>query len=377
MSTRRIVVKLGTSTLTDGSTNLSRARMVDLARQMVRLKEMGHEIVLVSSGAIAAGRELLSDPALSRSIPAKQMLSAVGQPQLMDTWGQMFSIYGVFVAQVLLTRADLSERRRYLNARNTLWALLQQGVVPIINENDAVATEEIRVGDNDNLSALVANLIHADELILLTDQDGLFDKDPRRFTDALLIPQIEDEELPEAVREAAGGSGRMGVGGMRTKLQAADLARRAGASVRIARGSRPDVLLEIAAGDPIGTYFSPIASPPESFKRFVLSCAVEGVLRIDFGAAAALGRNGSLLPSGLIGVEGAFDRGASVSIHGPKDGEMARGLSNYSADDCERLVGAHSREIDTRLGYHYSDEIVHRSNLILLKPQRSTAKTTP
>src|SRR5512134_2077444 len=225
----RLVIKLGTAILTDGAPRLSPPRLVDLVRQMSALHGAGSEVILVSSGAMAAGREALGHPQLPKEIPAKQMLAAVGQPRLMALYEQLFGLYGVVVAQVLLTRADLAHRRRYLNARNTLSALLARRVIPIVNENDTVATEEIRLGDNDNLSALVSNLIEADLLILLTDQPGLFTADPRRDPAARLIEEVDGPDIPEEVWSAARGTASgLGTGGMLTKVQAADLARRSG-----------------------------------------------------------------------------------------------------------------------------------------------------
>ncbi|HUF37444.1 MAG TPA: glutamate 5-kinase [Anaerolineales bacterium] len=361
-----LVIKLGTSTLTGGTPNLSRPRMADLARQIAELHQRGRRVVLVSSGAIAAGRELLGDPDLPRSIPAKQMLAAVGQPRLMERWTGLFGIYGLFAAQVLLTRADLDARPRFLNARSTLWALLGRGVLPVINENDTVATEEIRVGDNDNLSALVANLVHADRLILLTDRDGLFTADPHRDPNAALIERVDGGEIPPELWAAAGGSGRLGVGGMRTKLEAAELARRSGASVVIARGDLPDVLLRLDSGEQLGTLFTPTLSPPESFKRFVLSGVAAGALTVDRGAAEALHRGGSLLPPGIVRVDGVFGRGAAVRVLDPQGVEIARGLAGYTGEDCARLAGLQSREIEAALGYYYGDEVIHRDNLVVL-----------
>lgn len=362
----RLVIKLGTSTLTDGTSHLSLPRMVDLVRQLNELITQGHEIILVSSGAMAAGKEHLNFPQLPRSIPAKQMLSAVGQPQLMARWGEFFGIFDRLTAQVLLTRSDLRSRRRYLNARNALLALIQQGVVPIINENDTVATEEIRVGDNDNLSALVSNLIDADLLMLLTDQEGLFDADPRQNPDAQLVRHVQTPHIPDDLWAVAGGGGKLGTGGMHTKLQAADLARRSGAEVVIARGSAPDIILDIAAGKPCGTRFSPVSDAAESFKRYILSGGEAGQIVIDDGAARALRRGGSLLPAGVTSVTGDFIRGETVEVTNPNTGEIARGLVNYHATDCQALAGHHSDEIITILGYHYGEEIIHRNNLVLV-----------
>lgn len=362
----RIVIKLGTSTLTGGTPRLALPRLADLARQMARLRTDGHEIVLVSSGAMAAGSEMLGFPQLPRAIPAKQMLSAVGQPRLMDVWGRMFGIYSIPVAQVLLTRDDLRARTRYLNARNALWALLQQGVLPVINENDTVATEEIRVGDNDNLSALVANLIAADDLYLLTDQEGLLTTDPRKNARADLVRLIDSPEIPEAIWNAAGGGGNLGVGGMQTKVQAADLARRSGVRVVITRGDLPDVLLRLAGGERIGTHFLSLGSSLESFKRYLLAGGYQGTLVLDPGAVAAISSGGSLLPAGLKRVDGDFERGETVLLVGPQGKQAARGLVNYAGRDCAALCGLQSAEIEGRLGYYYGDEIVHRDNMVLL-----------
>jgi len=363
---KRVVVKLGTSTLTDGQPGLSLPRMADLVRQMSALIENGCELILVSSGAIASGREHLDFPHFPKAMPAKQMLAAVGQPHLMDRWGQLFGIYSLAVAQVLLTREDLRSRRRYLNARNTLLALLGQGILPIVNENDTVATEEIRVGDNDNLSALVANLIDADLLILLTDQDGLFTADPRLDPSARIVGLVDTPEIAPALWAAAGGSGEQGVGGMVTKLQAADLARRSGAAVVIAAGAAPEILPRIAAGEAVGTRFTATVTAVESRKRFILSGKGEGELIVDLGAAQALQHGSSLLPAGLQQVRGEFGRGESVTVCTADGRQIARGLVDYCAQDCMKLCGCHSDEIEIRLGHFYGDEIIHRNNLVLL-----------
>ncbi len=365
----RIVIKLGASTLTAGTLNLSMPRLVDLARQISELYATGLELALVSSGAIAVGREALHFPQLPKDIPAKQMLAAIGQPRLMARYEQLFGFYGLTAAQVLLTRADLADRRRYLNARNTLQALLAQRVIPIINENDTVATEEIRVGDNDNLSALVANLIEADLLILLTDQDGLYTADPRLDPFAELAPLIDADEIPAALWQAAGGTaGGLGTGGMLTKLQAADLARRSGATVVIARGGDPQTLADIVAGKPAGTRFLPVSSQVESRKRYILAGSrTEGRLDVDAGAVQALRRGGSLLPVGVVGVSGSFERGDRVRVVGPLGREIARGLVNYTADDVQNILGRRSDEIETLLGFAYGDEVIHRNNMVLLE----------
>jgi glutamate 5-kinase len=365
---QRIVVKLGTSTLTAGTPHLSPPRMVELVRQMAALHAAGSSLVIVSSGAIAAGRECLQYPQLPKDIPAKQMLAAVGQPRLMAMYAQLFNLYGLTVAQVLLTRTDLDNRSRYLNSRNTLAALLRQRVIPIVNENDTVATEEIRVGDNDNLSALVANLIEADLLVLLTDQPGLFTADPRRDPSARLISTVDDPHIPAELWQAASGTaGGLGTGGMLTKLQAASLARRSGAAVVIARGNDPDVLIRLAAGETTGTRFQPLATAVESRKRYLLAGGhPAGRLSIDAGAANALQNGGSLLAVGVLSVAGEFKRGDTVRVIDPSGREVASGLVNYASGDLERIRGHHSEEIEQLLGYAYGDEVIHRNDMVLL-----------
>ena len=372
---RRLVVKLGTSTLTAGTPHLSAPRLGELVRQMSELCAAGCEVIVVSSGSMAAGREALSFPALPKEIPAKQMLSAVGQPRLMAHYEKIFALYDRTVAQVLLTRDDLSRRRSYLNARNTLRALLDQKVVPIVNENDAVTTEEIRVGDNDNLSALVANLIDADLLLMLTDQPGVFTADPRRDPQATLFTEISSAEIPEEMWRAAGQTGdTLGTGGMVTKLQAADLARRSGATVVVTRGSDPDVILKAARGEAVGTRFPALVTTLESRKRFILSGADgAGGIQIDAGAARALLSGSSLLPVGITSVSGEFDRGDTVSVRDSNGRELARGLASYQADELAKITGRQSWEIESILGYAYGEEVIHRDQLVLLTHQQEEA----
>jgi glutamate 5-kinase len=368
MAYQRIVVKLGTSTLTAGTTHLSMPRLVDLARQSAALRGRDAELILVTSGAMAAGRERLGFPQLPKGLPAKQMLAAIGQPRLMALYEEVFGLYALTIAQVLLTRADLADRRRYLNSRNTLTALLGHGAIPIINENDTVATEEIRVGDNDNLSALVANLIDADLLLLLTDQVGLYTADPRSDPNAVLVNEVSEPEIPKALWEAAKGTdGGLGTGGMLTKLQAADLARRSGTTVIIAAGDTPDVLLRAAAGETVGTRFLPVASSIESRKRYILAGGrPSDAVRIDTGAAQALARGSSLLPVGVIAVEGSFERGDSIRVLNPSGREIARGIANYGSNELARIIGKKSDEIEAILGFNFGDEVIHRNDLVIL-----------
>ncbi len=360
-----IVIKLGTSVLTAGSKRLSRRRMLEIVRQTAQLHETGHRVVLVSSGAIAAGREALNYPDLERSVPAKQMLAAVGQGRLMGIYTELFSLFDINVGQVLLTRDDLSNRTRYLNARDTLLTLLVQRIVPIVNENDTIATEEIKVGDNDNLSALVSNLLDADLLILLTDQLGLFSADPRTRPDAELISRVE--RIDDSIFALAGGASTgLGTGGMITKLQAAQLAGHSGTTTVIAAGALPDVLLDIAAGRPIGTTFPPPTAYRESRKRWLVSEKPQGAIRIDEGAVRKLRHNGaSLLPVGITGVDGDFERGASVQVLAPEGKAVATGMVNYGSDEIQQLIGVKSAQIAAALGYTYGDEVIHRDNLVV------------
>jgi glutamate 5-kinase len=368
MTFQRLVVKCGTSTLTGGTAYLSPPRLVELAQQAAQLRATATEMIVVSSGAVAAGRERLGLKQLPKDLPVKQMLSAIGQPRLMALYEQIFGLYGLTIAQILLTRSDLADRRRYLNSRNTLTALLEHGIIPIVNENDTVATEEIRVGDNDNLSALVANLIDADLLVLLTDQAGLYTADPSLDPTAHLVTGVIEPDIPAALWQAAGGTANgLGTGGMITKLQAADLARRSGTTVVIASGSEPNVLTRLVAGEKIGTWFQPVVTSIESRKRYILAGGrASGSVSIDDGAAKALRHGSSLLPVGVTSIEGTFERGDTIQVLNALGRERARGMTNYSSGELARLRGHQSVEIETILGYTYGDEVIHRNNLVVL-----------
>lgn len=365
---QRVVIKLGTSTLTAGTEHLSPPHLVDLVRQMAKIHNQGADLILVSSGAIAVGRQRLDFPQLPKDIPGKQMLASVGQPRLMAMYEQMFGFYGLMIAQVLLTRIDLSMRTSYLNSRNTLEALLAKRVIPIVNENDTVGTEEIRVGDNDNLSAMVATLSESDLLMLITDQEGLLTGDPKQNPDTQLIREVSGQEIPEEIWRAAGGStNEMGTGGMISKLQAADLARRSGARVVIAHGSEADILLRIYAGETVGTQFHPITTALEGRKRYILAQGPSiSALLVDQGAADALRKGGSLLPVGIQEIEGEFERGDAVSILDLNRREIARGLVNYTSADLGRIRGKQSNLIEEILGFIYNEEVIHRNNMVLL-----------
>ncbi len=364
---RRIVVKVGTSTLTAGSGRLNPPRMVDLVRQLLLLRQAGADVVLVSSGAQQAGRERLNYPQGPKSIPFRQMLAAVGQGRLMHLWEQYFELYDLIVAQILLTREDIEDRHRYLNVRDTFESLLQHGIVPIVNENDAVATDEIKVGENDSLAAMVANLIEADLLILLTDIDGLYTADPNVDPQAQLIRRVEriDAQIYEL---ASGSKSGLGTGGMYTKILAAEIATRSGTSVVIANGGRENVLAGVWEGDIPATWFPARITPAEGRKRWLLAQAVvAGQVKVDEGAERAIVHSGkSLLPVGIIEAHGDFERGAIISVRNRAGVEIAKGLGNYSAHDLRRILGQRSGEIADILGYDYGPEFIHRDKMVLV-----------
>jgi len=362
---KRIIVKVGTSTLTAGTPRLNPRRMLEIAQQIVQLRESGMEVVLVSSGAQAAGRERLGYETSPKPLPYKQMLAAVGQTHLMLAWEQVFRMFDVHVAQVLLTRADITDRHRYLNARDALTMILSQGIVPVINENDAVTTEEIRVGDNDNLSARVANLINADLLIILTDQRGLFTADPRKDPNAQLIedvPRITDE-----VKALAGGTRTgLGTGGMATKLQAAELATRSGTAVVIAQGTRANVIVDAAQGLSVGTRFAAQVDEVEGRLRWILIEQVQGHIQVDDGAAKAVRNGKSLLLVGVRAVTGNFERSEIISVRDSANIEIARGVTRYNAADAQRIAGKRSVDIEAILGFDYGPVLIHADDLVLL-----------
>lgn len=364
-----LVIKLGTSTLTQGTKQLSRRYMVELARQIVHLREQGKQIVLVTSGAVAAGRELLGHPTVERYWPSKQMFASVGQGRLMQIWADLFGLFNVNVGQLLLTRGDFSNRQRYLNIRDTLHCLLKHHVLPIINENDTVATKDIRVGDNDNLAALVSNLIAADRLVLLTDQQGLYTADPRQNAEAKLIPVVK--HIDESIFNLAGGSSAalgLGTGGMITKIQAAQVAAQTGTSTTIASSQAPNVLLEIAEGKAIGTLFLAETTARESRKHWLLSEKHQGVIHIDQGAEQKLRFSGaSLLAVGIVRTSASFERGALVQLVSPEGQPIAVGITNYGSADIQKLIGSHSKHIEDILGFSYGPEVIHRDNMTRIK----------
>ena len=360
---KRIVIKFGTSTLTQGSSKLSRRYMLNFVQQIAQLQNEGLQVVLVSSGAIAAGRETLNFPKIERSLPMKQMFSAVGQLKLMQIWSELFALFELNVGQVLLTREDFSERKRYLNARDTLNCLIKHRIIPIINENDTIATKEIRVGDNDNLAALAANLVEADLMILLTDQEGLFTADPRFDANAKLIPLVKS--IDDSIYALAGGSATsLGTGGMITKIEAAQIASQCGTRTVIASSARPNILIDLAEGKEIGTLFLEELSARESRKRWLLAEKRRGKIYVDAGAAEKIVHHGaSLLASGIFQTASLFDRGATVEVISPTNQAIAVGITNYSSHEILQLIGKKSTCIEDILGYSYSPEIIHRTNM--------------
>lgn len=363
---QRIVIKLGTSVLTSGGDTLDRAQMVDLVRQMAILQNNGCEIILCTSGAIAAGREHLGFPKLDDTVASRQMLAAVGQSQLILTWENLFNIYGLHVGQMLLTRADLDDRERYLNARDMLESLLKNKIIPVINENDAVATSEIKVGDNDNLSALMAGLADADLLILLTDQVGLYDDNPSNNPDAKLIKHVDI--IDDALREVAGDTATsLGTGGMATKIQAAEIACRSGAAMVIAEGKKPHVILDICNGQEIGTLFTPSDNPLESSKLWLLAGA-EPVGHITLNKETGhniIEEGSSVYAKGISDIEGDFLQGDLVILHNYEGAEIARGITRYSSNELLQIKGIHSDDIEEKLGYVFGKVVIHKNNLVI------------
>jgi len=362
---RRVVIKIGSGVIS-GETGLDLARIEGICQDIVALRQRGYEIVVVSSGAVAAGKGDLGITGRPQTIPLKQAAAAIGQSRLMRTYKDAMRPQGVTVAQVLLTRDDLANRRRYLNARNTLMTLLEFGVVPIINENDTVVVDEIRFGDNDNLSAMVTNLVEAQLLVILSDVDGLYDSDPRQNPQARLITEVE--RISDEIEAMAGDEGGpLGTGGMATKIKAAKRATLFGAGTAIINGCTPHNLRYLFDGHELGTYFLPVRDPIASRKHWIaFTKKPRGKLLLDEGARAAIIDGGkSLLPSGIRSIDGEFDRGDAVRLCTLDGKEFAKGVTNYSSPELLRIIGRKTSEIETILGYKYGDEIVHRDNLVV------------
>jgi glutamate 5-kinase len=374
---RRIVVKIGSATLTDRGQ--LRSRFVgSLARQTAALMDDGRRVVLVSSGAIACGSRALRWEHTGRTIPEKQAAAAVGQIGLCETYQRRFARHGRQVGQVLVTRQGLEDREGYLNARHTLTTLLDLGVVPIVNENDTVATEEIRFGDNDNLSATIVDLVGADLLVILTDVEGLYERPP--LPGAPLPPLLGVvEAVTGELRSRAGGPGtRFGSGGMATKLQAAEAAGRCGAATVLCRGTRPDVLLRVARGEPVGTLILPGARLASRKHWLSFTARPRGTLVLDEGAVRAVRERGrSLLPAGVVSVSGDFGIGDPVRCVDGSAREVARGLSAYSAGELARIKGLPTARIAQVLGYSNGDEAIHRNDLVVLEGPAASPAAGP
>lgn len=356
---RRLVVKLG-SALVAGGEGLCR-----FAADIAALRAAGSEVILVSSGAVALGRAALNLPRSNR-LDAKQAAAAAGQPLLMQAWREALAPHGIVAAQLLLTAGDTEQRRAFLNARGTIDALLKAGAVPVINENDSTATAELRVGDNDRLSARVAQLAGADLLILLSDIDGLYTADPTRDPEARHIPEVAT--LTPEIMALAGGAlaGGVGTGGMRTKLEAARIASAAGCATLIGSGAGEHALARLLSGAARGTRIAAEGSPARAYKAWIAgTLAPSGNVRIDAGAAAALTRGSSLLFAGVTDLSGSFGRGDCLAVLDHQDRELARGLSRYDAEEATRLVGAKGADIESRLGYSRGDALIHRDDLVL------------
>ncbi|MDO5597443.1 MULTISPECIES: glutamate 5-kinase [Acidaminococcus] len=365
---KRIVVKVGTSTITYPNGKINYEKIEKMARILTDFQNQGREMILVSSGAGAAGVGRMGLESKPKTIPGKQACAAVGQGILMHIYERIFGEYGQVVAQVLLTKNDMVNRHSYANARNALQEMISWGVIPIINENDVVAIDEFKIGDNDNLSALVASLADADLDILLSDIDGLYTANPKTHPDARLVSVVE-EVTPEIEATAGGAGSRNATGGMLTKLQAAKNAMSAGIALIIANGEHLEILRNILRGEPVGTLFV----PKESHLRFrnqwlAFGSRISGKLIVDAGLAKALRQEGScsILPVGIVGVEGEFDSGDTVSVVDQEGHELARGMTNYGSGDVALIKGCKTSQIEARIGYKHYDEVIHRDNLVVL-----------
>ena len=362
---KKIVIKIGSAVLTDNGV-LHRPTIIRLAADIAFLRKKGYQTVIVSSGAIASGMGKLGLGRKPDTIPRKQAVAAIGQGSLMYAYEEAFNTHQLLVAQILLTREDLTNRQRYLNAHNTMITLLEWGIIPIINENDTVAVDEIKFGDNDNLSALIAHLIESDLLIVLTDTDGLYDRDPRDDPRALLIPVVEEVD-DTVVEYTSKFSGQWGLGGMRSKIMAARKVTAGGTPVIVASGRKEGVLQEIIKGKPLGTLFLP-QLPTLSRKKHWIAFTLKhkGDIIVDEGAKKAVLEKGkSLLPSGVIEVKGRFGVGACVRLMDQKARVIGKGLVNYSSSDIIKIRGLKTSEIEERLEFKHSDEVVHRDNMVI------------
>ena len=366
---KRIVVKVGTSTITYANGKRNFSQIDRLARELSDLQNQGKEMILVSSGAVAVGVDRLGLPAKPSTIPGKQACAAVGQGVLMHTYEKLFADYGQIVAQVLITRTEAIDRHRYTNCRNTLMTLLQQGVIPIVNENDVVALDELKIGDNDNMSALVAGIVDADLVIILSDIDGLYTANPATHPDATLVHTVQ-EITPEVEASAGGVGSSRGTGGMATKIQAAKAATNSGIQLVIASGTEKNAIPRILQGEEIGTLFVSRENRLQFRKRWLaFGAKIQGSIVVDDGCARAIRKAGgcSILPAGIYQVVGDFQTGSTVSVIDKEGHELARGLVHYTASELERIKGCKSSDIEGILGHKNYDEVIHRDDLVILQ----------
>lgn len=363
---KRVVVKVGSSTITHSTGLLNLYKIDKIASQLADLQNMGYEVVLVTSGAIGAGVGRLAMKERPKNMPEKQAAAAVGQSVLFHIYQKTFSEYGKITGQILLTKSDFSDRKRFINARNTFKALISMGVVPIVNENDAVVVDEIKVGENDSLSAHVSAMIEADLLILLSDIDGLYTADPRKDPDAQMI--FEVEKVTDEIKALAGGAGSThGTGGMATKLKAAEIATSYGCHMVIANGEEPDIIRRVVAGDRLGTVFMPGEQSISLRKHWIgFESKSKGSVRVDEGAEKALRRGKSLLPVGIVEVKGSFSKGDTLAIEDINGNIIGYGITYYKRMSLEKIMGARCFEIEIILGSNDYDEAIHADNMIII-----------
>lgn len=365
---KRVVVKVGTSTITYSNGKRNFSQIDRLARELSDLQNQGKEIILVTSGAVAVGVDRMGLPKKPDTIPGKQAAAAVGQGVLMHTYEKFFADYGQVVAQVLLTKTESIDRHRYTNSRNTFMELLKQRVIPIVNENDVVALDELKIGDNDNMSALVAGIVDADLVIILSDIDGLYTANPQTNPDAELVPLVT-EITPEIEASAGGVGSARGTGGMTTKIQAAKASTSSGINLVIASGTEKNAIPRILAGENIGTLFVSRENRLQFRKRWLaFGARIQGSIVVDAGCAEAIHKAGgcSVLPAGIVAVEGCFEPGSTISVKDSDGHELARGLSHYSSEELEKIKGCKSSEIEDIIGHKNYDEIIHRDDLVIL-----------
>ena len=366
---KRIVVKVGTSTITYANGKRNFSQIDRLARELSDLQNQGKEMILVSSGAVAVGVDRLGLPATPSTIPGKQARAAVGQGVLMHTYEKLFADYGQIVAQVLITRTEAIDRHRYTNCRNTFMTLLQQGVIPIVNENDVVALDELKIGDNDNMSALVAGIVDADLVIILSDIDGLYTANPATHPEATLVHTVQ-EITPEIEASAGGVGSSRGTGGMATKIQAAKAATNSGIQLVIASGTEKNAIPRILQGEEIGTLFVSRENRLQFRKRWLaFGAKIQGSIVVDDGCAKAIRKAGgcSILPAGIYQVVGDFQSGSTISVIDKEGHELARGLVHYTAAELEKIKGCKSSDIEGILGHKNYDEVIHHDDLVILQ----------